>query len=187
MSDLHEENRLGNELFHGGLGLFTYNGIKKPVYHAFYLLNKLGDTLLSKGDGYFVTKSRKGIQVFLYNYQHYSSIYAAGETFDMTFLDRYTPFDNIKKEFNLLLSPLDNAEYCIKEYSVNRIYGSSFDKWVEMGGLPLANNEELELLKSLSSPMLNKYCVSVNDNLFSFLATLEALEIRLIEIEKLIS
>ena len=56
LTDLHEESLLEDKLFHGGLGMFTVNGIKKPAYFAYLFLSKLGDKLLAKGDGYFVTE-----------------------------------------------------------------------------------------------------------------------------------
>ena len=85
LSDFHEEYRLDNNLFHGGLGLFTYNGIKKPGYYAYYLLSKLGKEKIAQGDGYFITRSDNGYQIFLYYYVHFSRLYAVGELFDMTF------------------------------------------------------------------------------------------------------
>ena len=36
LTDLLEENPLPKELFHGGLGLYTMNGVKKSVYWSFY-------------------------------------------------------------------------------------------------------------------------------------------------------
>jgi xylan 1,4-beta-xylosidase len=69
----------------------------------------------------------------LYNYKHYSSLYAKGETFDMTFTERYTPFgSDDKKEFSLEFKGIDTDKYEVTEYTVNRQYGSSFDKWVEI-------------------------------------------------------
>ena len=54
--DFIEEAKLPKDLFHGGLGLFTYNKIKKPHYYVLSMLNKLGDSLIANGDGYFITK-----------------------------------------------------------------------------------------------------------------------------------
>lgn len=56
LSDYIEEVQMSGRLFHGGIGLFTYNGIKKAQYFAFTFLARLGNHLLDRGDGYFVTK-----------------------------------------------------------------------------------------------------------------------------------
>jgi xylan 1,4-beta-xylosidase len=181
LTDFFEEEPILKEVFHGGLGLFTYNGIKKPGYYAFYLLNKLGTELIEKGDGYFITKEKSEFRIILYNYKHYSSLYADGETFDMTFINRYTPFGSEdKREFSLLLNGVEESKYELTEYIVNRQYGSCFDKWVEMGARPLVSKEEIETLMSLSKPMINKYILSSFDKRLSINVILDLLEIRYI-------
>ena len=97
ITDPTSDGHIARELFHGGLGLFTYNGIKKASYHALCLLSRLGSEKLAAGEGYFITRSDEGWQIILYNYQHYSELYAKGEVFDMTFTNRYTPFPNASR------------------------------------------------------------------------------------------
>lgn len=184
LTDFFEEEPISMDIFHGGLGLFTYNGIKKPGYYAFYLLNKLGSELIDQGDGYFITRERYEFRIMLYNYKHFSSLFANGETFDMTFTDRYTPFGSEdKREFSLLLKGIEADSYEITEYIVNRQYGSSFDKWVEMGARPLALKEEIETLKGLSKPMINKYLISSYEKNLNINASLDLLEIRYVSVK----
>jgi xylan 1,4-beta-xylosidase len=184
LTDFFEENPIPTDLFHGGLGLLTYNGIKKPGYYAFYLLNKLGSELIDKGEGYFVTRERDEFRIMLYNYKHYSSLYAKGETFDMTFTERYTPFgSDDKKEFSLQFNGIDANKYEVTEYVVNRQNGSCFDKWVEMGARHLTLKEEIETLDALSRPMISKYTISPFENKLDFNAILDLLEIRFISIK----
>ncbi len=45
-SDLFEEQHQFPEEFHGGFGLMTQSGIKKPTYYALQFLNEAGDDLL---------------------------------------------------------------------------------------------------------------------------------------------
>ncbi|SJU67671.1 Uncharacterised protein [Clostridioides difficile] len=70
----------------------------------------------------------------------------------MTFNHRYKPFPkpNILKVI-LPLTNLSEASYHLTETIVNKQYGSSFDKWLELGGLPLESNDDIEYLKSVSS------------------------------------
>lgn len=184
LSDFIEEARLPKDLFHGGLGLFTYNKIKKPQYHVLTMINKLGDSLISNGDGYFITKKNNSYQVILYNYQHFSNLYASGELFDMTFTNRYTPFVNPKvKKLLLTLSNLEFDNYVLKETIVNRTYGSCFDKWIEMGGYSLETSEEVEILNNLSSPMIKKQLVQAKEGIYNLSVELEPHEVRLIELK----
>ena len=43
ISDVFEEGWLGGAPFYGGYGLLTVNGIAKPAYRAFEMLNTAGD------------------------------------------------------------------------------------------------------------------------------------------------
>lgn len=100
LSDLHEENLLNNKVFHGGLGMFTYNGIKKPAFFAFRFLAGLGDILLSKGDGYFITEREEGYSLLLYNYHHYSKAYSEDVGINTSYTDRYSVFpEQADREF----------------------------------------------------------------------------------------
>ncbi len=184
LSDFIEEAKLPKDLFHGGLGLFTYNKIKKPHYYVLSMLNKLGDSLIANGDGYFITNQNNSYQIILYNYQHFSNLYASGELFDMTFTNRYTPFVNPKiKKFLLTLCNLEFDNYVLKETIVNRINGSCFDKWLDMGGYPLETSEEVEILNNLSSPMIKKQLIQTNENRYNFSVELQPHEVRLIELK----
>lgn len=184
LSDFIEECKVPQDLFHGGLGLFTYNKIKKPPYYILSMLNKLGDSLIASGEGYFLTKKDYNYEIILYNYQHFSNLYASGELFDMTFTNRYTPFINTKiKKFIFTLCNLEFNEYVLKESIVNRTYGSCFDKWVDMGSYPLESPEEMHILSNLSNPMIKKQSVEAIDRKYTFSIELEPHEVRLIELK----
>lgn len=53
-TDIFEEAGPRFTPFHGGFGLLNYQGIKKPAYHAFAFLNKMGEIELANND----TRSR---------------------------------------------------------------------------------------------------------------------------------
>ncbi len=55
-TDVFEEGGAGDEIFHGGFGMLTLQGIPKPTFHAYRMLNALGDTLLALVDGAVVTR-----------------------------------------------------------------------------------------------------------------------------------
>ncbi len=184
ISDFTEEVKMKNQLYQGGQGIFTYNRIKKAHYYVFQMLNKLGDRLLKKGEGFFITTKEDHIQIMLYNYQHYSKLYGSGEVFDMTFEDRYTMFpkENTLKVI-LPLMNLSESRYALTETIVNRDYGSSFDKWIELGGMPLESKEDIGYLKSVSLPRIQKKVINTKNNTLTITAELQAHEVRLIELK----
>lgn len=183
LTDMIEETLPSKEQFHGGLGLYTYSGIKKPHYYTFRFINRLGNKLIAKGNGYFITKSHRKIQIIAYNYEHFNHLFAQGETFDMQFTERYTPFNKLgTMDLSLELTDLKSENCIIREQIVNQTYGSAFDEWIRMGAQPLSN-EDVEYLKNISVPKLYVRKEAIENNTITYNASLGPLEIRLIEIE----
>lgn len=183
LTDMIEETLPSKEQFHGGLGLYTYSGIKKPHYYTFRFLNNLGNRLIAKGNGYFITKSHRKIQIIAYNYEHFNHLFAQGETFDMQFTERYTPFNKLGvMELSLELCDLKTDLCTVREHIVNQTFGSAFDEWIRMGAQPLSTND-IDYLKSVSVPKLYVRKEIVENNTITYNASLEPLEIRFIEIE----
>lgn len=182
LTDMIEELQPSKEQFHGGLGLFTRDGIKKPHYYAFDLINRLGDRLIERGEGYFITRSHNKIQIILYNYEHFNHLFASGETFDMTFTERYTPFSQLgKMDISLELTDVPNGACTIREHIINQQSGSAFDEWVRMGA-PQMTAEDIDYLKHISIPKIYARNERITDGTLPVVATLEPLEVRFIEI-----
>ncbi len=69
-TDIFEEPGLPDQELHGGFGLLTISGLKKPSYFAFNYLNRLGETELKSSDeASWVCRSEKGVQVLLWDAQ----------------------------------------------------------------------------------------------------------------------
>lgn len=185
LTDLNEEIQISPEEFHGGLGLFTINGIKKPHYHMFRQLSKLGDELVERGEGYFITKSELKIQIVLYNYEHFNHLFAQGEAYDMTFTERYTPFSNQgRMEVSLELIGLNASRCKIKEEIINQTSGSAFDEWIKMGAIS-PDKQGIEYLKHISIPHIFQRISDISDNSLQINVLMAPLEVRFIEIELL--
>ncbi len=183
LTDMIEETLPSKEQFHGGLGLYTNMGIKKPHYYVFRFINRLGDQLLAKGNGYFITKSKNKIQIMTYNYEHFNHLFAQGETFDMNFLERYTPFNKLgPMEIAFELCNIKEKKAIIREEIINQTYGSAFDEWIRMGASPL-NREDIDYLKNVSVPKRYVRVEKIENDTINFTASLEPLEVRFVEIE----
>ncbi len=179
LTDLLEENSLPEDLFHGGLGIYTMNGMRKSVFYSFYFANMLGDDLIDSGNGYFITKSNNAYQIITYNYIHYGSTFAAGELFDITLTNRYSPFNMNKNiAFSLDLENITDGKYEVKEYFVNKNHGSAFDIWAGFGGYPL-NPEDTNLLKGLCVPGFKISNTQAVEGFLNYSTILEPLEIRI--------
>lgn len=186
LSDTMEELPYDNQFFHGELGMYANYGIKKPSYYAYTFLNRLMNTLVDRGPGYFVTTNqREDYVIILYNYVHISPLYAQGVLFNVTFLERYNAFvDPNPMDVDLTLTNADNGTYTVTEHVLGRQSGSAFDEWVQMGASPLNTEEEINTLKGRSMPKISITNMIVNNKRINYYAKLEPHEVRLIEIKK---
>lgn len=182
LTDMIEETIPSREQFHGGLGLYTTGGIRKPHYYVFRFLSRLGDRLIGRGRGYFVTKSPGKITAIVYNYEHFNHLFAEGETFDMDFKERYTPFNKLGgMDFSMTLRDLPLGQCVIRESMVNQTCGSAFDEWIRMGAQPLSA-DDVKYLRSVSVPGVHVRTEEITDGTLTLEAALDPLEMRLIEI-----
>jgi len=59
-SDMFEETGVPTALFHGGFGLLTHRQIKKPTYHLYAFMARMGDAVLVRGADHLVTRHPDG-------------------------------------------------------------------------------------------------------------------------------
>lgn len=188
-TDYIEEQQLEDQIFHGGLGLMTIDGIRKPQFIAYETLRQLQPHILARGEGYLISRSDRVITVVTYNYEHYSEIYAQNKTYNMTQNERYTPFSRQRRrEYRFHLEGLGKRQVAeATEFIITRTHGSAFDKWVEMGSpaqgiyLPL-DQYRLELLKASAYPLCRTVPLKTANGKLDYGCTLEPLEFRLTQI-----
>ena len=185
-SDFIEEQQLEDQIFHGGLGLMTVDGIRKPQFLAYETLRQVQPAILARGDGYLISRSEDIVTIVTYNYEHFSDIYAQNKTYNRTESDRYTPFTEQRRhDFHFRLEGIGRRQVAeATEFIVNRGHGSAFDKWVEMGspgqGVSLSlDRYRLDLLKAAAYPLCHTVPLRVTEGALDYDCTLEPLEYRL--------
>jgi xylan 1,4-beta-xylosidase len=155
LSDISDHGSPESNLFHGGTGLITRNGIKKPAYNAFYLLNKLGNNIIERGKDYIITSKESGYQILLYNFVYFDELFRTGDKSLLSYHERYNIFESASaKDANIVLN-LKEGQYRIERYRINRDSGSSFDTWLKMGAPEEINNEMYSYLKSREIPQIS--------------------------------
>lgn len=180
LTDLMAEAPLPEKFLFGGLGLFTANGLPKAGYYALCLLRQLGDDFLARGNGWYATRTQKKICIIAYHYKHISNLYAMGERFDMTETDRYTMFEPSESLYlELELQNMEDKEYLLTEYILNRRHGSLYDAWIEMGAEIPVSDMEHNFLEARSIPALRKSKVTAKNGTLVLRPQLELLEVRL--------
>ena len=150
VSDIFEEARVGDTPFHGGFGLLNIQGLKKPSYHGYWFLSRLGDDVLEIGDSYVVTRHASGkVSILLWNYCHYKpesndsrSIQKAVGSRQIYDIFEPTP----EKQFALSLSGLQ-GNVRIQTTRFDREHGSALDAWLDMGAPDHILREDLAVLR----------------------------------------
>lgn len=185
ITELPEEE----DLFHGGVGLYTRNGIRKPPYYAYAFLSSLGNRLLGKEYEVMVTDTPDGYQLLLVNYIHYSEMYANGELFDVNKENRYAAFrSENRKTVHITLNHVTEGKYRREEKYVNRQYGSVYDIWrKQFHGESTLGREATEELRLAASPCYEISTLPSEHGTLSLTVTLEPHEIRLIRLFRLSS
>lgn len=185
LSDILEEGITGSKLFHGGLGLFTYNSLKKPSYNAFLLLNLLGDTLIDIGENYVITSKNNKYQILLYNFVYFDNLFLNGDKSLLTYYERYNIFKNSNNtlHINMILTLL-NGNYKITKYFLNRESGSIFDSWLNMGHPEEISQDIYLYLKSKEYMDMTVETKEIKNNII-LSENVKAHEIIFIEIDKI--
>lgn len=182
LTDFMEEYQPSHQTYHGGLGLFTQNGIKKAPCYAMELMAKLGSELVCSGEGYFITRRTDGsLAAILYNYEHFNPLFLE-EGFGLTLTSRDGVFPQRRHlELTAKLTDLAPGLYRVRETILNQQHGSSFDRWVDMGA-PELGCGDVEWLRQNSQPALHIYQTSAPRGELPYTSLLAPHEVRLVEI-----
>jgi AraC-like DNA-binding protein len=144
---LDNQPYLTNEVFFGYPGMVNDKGIRKASFYAYYLLNKLGDTVVAKDNGYIVTKKEGEYQILLYSYNE--------EIINLIQLKRYSKLRGLKnsteKKFSLNIVKIPTSAR-VTSYLIDEEVGSSYNYWLDMGKPVRLNKEEKEILLKAAFP-----------------------------------
>lgn len=153
ITDFDRELSAFQKAYHGGYGLTTYNGIPKSGWRALELLDKLGSTLIARGDGWIITSDDVGVQIMLTHYCHYDDLHRMryqSITDPESVYDIFVKSNGINISLNIL--GMSSGSYRVEEYRINPLFGSSFDQWITLGKPDHLNTSEITYLKERSVP-----------------------------------
>ncbi len=153
-SDMFEEMGVPTALFHGGFGLLTHRQIKKPTYHLYAFMARMGGLLLARGPSYLVTRFADGRVTVLAWGDVQLSIPVAGQG---------------KSAFVL-------------RSSVSEEEGNAWAAWKEMGHPASPSRRQLDALREVAEPVRRHSRLPVEDGRVSLDLTLGPHEVTLVEI-----
>lgn len=140
-TDVFEEAGAGNSIFHGGFGLINYQGIIKPSFHAYRMLNALGDTLISHENGMIVTRDNQSQKVtaLLYHYPEEMKGVISSNVVAEAAIGK-------PKKVALDLTGTGAAKN-VTIQRLNKEHGFAWAKWKAMGSPEPPNREQVNQLK----------------------------------------
>lgn len=141
-TDIFEEKGGGMEIFHGGFGMINFQGCVKPSFHAYRMLNELGDEVLYYSDPLFVSRSSETgkISAVAFNYpKEFEDAVPSSKDFD-------TYMNASSKEINFTLTGLSpHTPYVIE--TLDKEHGNVYDDYVEIGKPHSPDKEQMAYLK----------------------------------------
>lgn len=145
-TDVFEEGGGDPTIFHGGFGLINFQGIVKPAFHAYRLLNCLGDELLASSWVGVVTRDRKSgkLSALLYNYP--AAIRTAPPTTNsLAEADQMVTTGEAQPADIVLTGMPANAPILIETLDKN--HGNATAAWEQMGRPEPPTREQTRILR----------------------------------------
>jgi xylan 1,4-beta-xylosidase len=145
-TDVFEEERNTDSVFHGGFGLINYQQIVKPAFHAYRFMNELGDTVLSAQPGGMVTRDShtQKLTALLYNYPSEIKV-SLPKTATVEAADRIVDAGS-PRALSLTLRGLRPGAVFMLE-TLDKAHGNPVATWEQMGRPEPPTREQTELLR----------------------------------------
>lgn len=141
-TDVFEEKGGGEEIFHGGFGMINFQGLVKPLFHAYRMLNQLGDEKIYYKDPLFISRSSKTgkLSAIAFNYpKEYEQTVPS--------MQNFTNYMNASsKTLDIVLEGL-NPNACFEIEVLDKMHGNVYDAYLNMGAPHSPNIREIEFLR----------------------------------------
>ncbi|TXG39851.1 glycoside hydrolase [Seonamhaeicola maritimus] len=146
-TDIFEEKGGAASIFHGGFGMINFQGLVKPSYHAYRMLNQLGNEKLYKDDYLFISKdSGNGkVKALAYNYPKEAENAAPAGYKSYEYLSKGT-----SKELNFTLTNLKPGTQ-FKIEVLDKDHGNIHSYWESMGKPEPPTREQIKVMKRVAS------------------------------------
>ncbi|WP_163713072.1 GH39 family glycosyl hydrolase [Mangrovibacterium lignilyticum] len=153
-TDIFEEPGPRFTPFHGGFGLMNTQGIKKPAYQAYALLNKLGDTeLANTDDKSWACKNEQGnFQLLLWDYTY---TLPDDSINNQDYYIRNLPAKS-KGSCRVSISGVPQGNYQLEVYQVGYMHNDPYSLYDQLGKPSQLSKQQVEFLKESSNGMPEK-------------------------------
>jgi xylan 1,4-beta-xylosidase len=150
--DVFEEAGVPTTPFHGGFGLLTHRQIKKPTYHLYAFMARMGDDILARGPEYLLTRDDTGRVCVL----------------------AWGPVE--------LSIPLAGTSAFMLRSSVSETAGNAWVAWGEMGRPASPRPRQLDALREAAEPLRRHGRLPIVDGRVDLDLSLDRYEVTLVEL-----
>lgn len=168
-SDMFEEVGVPTSLFHGGFGLLTHRQIKKPTFHLYAFMARMGPDVLSRGDQHLVTRHTDGRVTIL----AWAPVDPTGET-------------QLEGGEVHLSIPVEGEEVFVRRSRVNEEEGNAYAVWREMGSPRSPKQGQLDMLREAAEPGRSHFRLRVEGGRTEVRVRLARNEVTLVEVSPVI-
>jgi len=171
LCDVFEEEGVPTSLFHGGFGLLGRHQLRKPTWHLYAFMGRLGDEILALGHDHLVTRHADG-RLALLAWQ------PLGGSDDGA-------YGSAPASHRLSLSlPVGPApEVAWLRHRVNERAGNAWTAWRDLGRPPAPTPRAMQWLYDAAEPMVEHGTAPVAGQRVWLDLTLERHEVCLVEVQ----
>jgi xylan 1,4-beta-xylosidase len=148
-SDVFEEEGVPASFFHGGFGMVAHRQVRKPTFHLYAFMARMGQEVLARGVDHLVTRHASTGQVTVLAWQ------PVGGTDDPAEPDRH--------EIRLSVPVPATARVFVMRYDVDESAGNAWAAWHEMGRPASPSGRQLDALHEASEPARRACSLPVAD------------------------
>lgn len=146
-TDVFEENRKTDSIFHGGFGLINYQEIVKPAFHAYRMMNALGDELLAQTVGAVITRDSETGKVTALAYNYPAEMKVSLPVTETLEAADAIDASGSARELEMHLTGLA-PETAFEIETLDREHGNAVAAWEKMGKPEPPTREQAEVLRA---------------------------------------
>lgn len=164
--DVFEEVGVPASLMHGGFGLLAHRQIKKPAFHLYAFMARLGQQILARGDDHLVTRDEAGRVAVL----------------------AWAPVtvDSHSVALSIPLAAPDGSKAFVLRSRVNDEMGNAWTAWTRMGRPASPSRRQLDVLRETAEAYRGHQALTVRAGRVELDLALDRHEITLVEISPVV-
>lgn len=167
-------------LFYGGSGLVNCTGLKKSSYYTYFILDRLKENLVDKGDCFIATRDDRSLQVLLFNEMDNTNLNEDNSLMKKTESGSLV-YENIEnKKIRINIKNLERPCQIIR-YRLGKNHNSAFGNWLKLGRPSVVSKELTDKINMASAPEIEFGFVKYDKDIL-IESNISSFEIELIEI-----